>query len=103
MHVIVLADTEFGTVEFLQAVPTRLAGGGGMRCNRKLKMVDVQTALPVTASGTQQIKVEGITLHSLFLGSGSNKPMANENCALSYLRILILSLSGALRAKTLGN
>jgi len=27
--VIVLADTEFGTVEFLQAVPTRLAGGGG--------------------------------------------------------------------------
>jgi hypothetical protein len=59
--VIVLADTEFGTVEFLQAV--RRCGWRavvGMRCNRKLQDGRCLKQLYRHSKRGQQIKVEGI-------------------------------------------
>jgi len=52
------------------------------RCNRKPKMVDVSNSFTVTARG-QQIKVEGITLHSLFLGSHRQWQTRTALCRIS--------------------
>lgn len=60
--VIVLADTEFGTVEFLQAVRQRgWRAVVGMRCNRKLQDGRCLKQLYRHSKRGQQIKVKGIT------------------------------------------
>jgi len=56
-----------------------------MRCNRKPKMVDVQTALPSQQAGTaNQGRGDyfALTVSWFWL-----KQANGENCALSYLRI----------------
>ncbi|NJL41445.1 MAG: transposase [Leptolyngbyaceae cyanobacterium SM1_4_3] len=59
--VIVLADTEFGTVEFLQAVRQRgWRAVVGMRCNRKLQDGRSLKQLYRHSRRGAQIKVEGI-------------------------------------------
>ena len=60
--VIVLADTEFGTIEFLQAVRNRgWRAVVGMRCNRKLQDGGSLKQLYRHAKRGQQVYVEGLS------------------------------------------
>jgi len=60
--VVVLADTEFGTVEFLQAVQKRRwRAVVGMRCNRRMENGKTLKQLYRTGKRGQQVRLVGMT------------------------------------------
>ena len=83
--VIVQADTEFGTVEFLNAVRKRSwRAVVGMRCNRK--MVDGQTLKQLYRTGKRGLKNNWLAKTGLrnLLGAGSNVSDSYHFCLKSY-------------------
>ena len=98
--VIVLADTEFGTIEFLSAVRKRSwRAVVGMRCNRTLKTGETLASLYRRGKRGQQVYLRGITFPltvSWFLlkRADGKRDLRNARVYSSLLR----SLSGALGA-----
>ena len=92
--VIVQADTEFGTIELLEAVRKRSwRAVVGMRCNRKISDGRRLKQLYHHGKRGQQVQLEGMTQPlSGFKVSGSNGLRASVNSTLSFPPIPILGL-----------
>ncbi|WP_390883633.1 hypothetical protein [Kovacikia minuta] len=89
--VLVQADTEFGTVEFLQAVRKRSwRAVVGLRSNRTLQDGRSSKTFTGTPSGVSRWFSRTSIIPLPSPGFGSNEPMVNENCDLSPPPILIL-------------